>query len=434
MANQRLTKRVVDAAERGGRGDVFIWDTDLRGFGLRVSTGGAKSYVFQYRMKGRPARRMTLGGHGSPWTTETARKEAERRFIQVRQGIDPADEDRRIADEAKRLVEEAEKKATQELVFVFETYADSFVEHYLKPNWKDTWYDAQRILITAKKHFGGKSILEIRRSDVAQWLDTYSDRPGMKKLVHSVFRKMFNWAADRGDIEVSPIASMKAPKGVPKRQRMLNHEELISAWLASAQLGELWGPYVRLMIVTVQRREEVACMDWSEVDMDQAIWQLPSDRAKNDNPHRIPLSPLAVTELEQLGPKKSGLVFSTTGKTGVSGFSKAKKKLDDEMLTIMRERAQKRGEAPEDVVLAPWRMHDLRRTGATNLQALGVPVEVTEAVLNHISGSIGGVAGVYNLFRYDPQKRQALDAWASHLTFLLQGGQATNILPFARYG
>ena len=165
--------------------------------------------------------------------------------------------------------------------------------------------------------------------------------------------------------------------------------------------------------------------------MDQAIWQLPSNRAKNDNPHR---SPLAIAELELLGPKKSGLVFSTTGKTGVSGFSKAKKKLDDEMLAIMRERAQKRGEAPEDVVLAPWRMHDLRRTGATNLQALGVPVEVTEAVLNHISGSIGGVAGVYNLFRYDPQKRQAIDAWASHLTFLLQGGHATNILPFARYG
>jgi len=434
VANQRLTKRVVDAAECGERSDTFIWDTELRGFGLRVSTGGAKSYVFQYRMKGGTARRMTLGAHGSPWTTETARKEAERRLFQVRQGIDPAEETRRKAETAKRLADEAAKEAAQNLVLAFDAYADSFVELYLKTSWKDSWLDAERILNYAKKHFGTKLISEIKRTDVVKWLDTYSDRPAMKKLVHSVFRKMFNWAANRGDIDVSPIAGMKSPKGVPKRQRLLSHEELICAWLASKKISPFWGPYVRLMILTVQRREEVAGMDWSEIDLDQALWQLPSDRAKNDIPNRVPLNALAVAELESLGPKKSGLVFSSTGTTSASGFSKAKKKLDDEMLIIMIERAKMRGEAIENMDLIPWRMHDLRRTGATNLQALGVPVEVTEAVLNHISGSTGGVAGVYNLFRYDPQKRQALDAWSNHITLLLQGGQVTNILPFARYG
>ncbi len=405
---------MVDAAEPSPRGDQFIWDTELSGFGLRVSTGGVKSYVFQYRIKGRAARRMTIGGHGNPWTTETARREAERRLLQVRGGVDPVEEERRLLEEARAREQLEAQAELRRRAFSFDTYADSFVQHYLKQHWRDSWKDGENILKTAKTHFGTRPITEIKRTDVVEWLDRYGDRPGMKKLTHSVLRKLFNWATDRGDLEHSPISGMKAPKTPPKRQRVLSQEELMCVWLAADKLGDLWGPYFRLLIATMQRREEVGAMDWSEINLEEAVWQLPSDRAKNDRTHRVPLNALAIVELKKRKPSSSGLVFSTTGSTAVSGISKAKKRLDVEMLTVMQERAKGRGAEAMPVNFLPWRIHDLRRTGATNLQSLGIPVEVTEAILNHVSGTTGGVAGVYNLFRYEPQKREALKAW-NHL-------------------
>ncbi|MCK9549764.1 site-specific integrase [Aquamicrobium sp.] len=433
MANQRLTKKVVDAAETPTKNDAFIWDTELKGFGLRITPRGVKSYVLQYRMKGQPARRMTLGGHGNPWTAETARKEAERRLIKIKQGIDPVEEERQKVEHEKRRIAEEERKQREAEALAFDTYADLFVELYLKASWKDTWKSGEGVLKAVKPHFQ-KALPEITRSDVVELLDGYSDRPGMKKLVHSVLRKLFNWAVDRGDLDRSPIDRMKAPKTPPARKRVLSPEEVVALWHACADLGDLWRPFIRLLICTLQRREEVAGLDWSEIDFDTAMWQLPLERAKNDHPHRVPLNALALVELRSLGEKARGLVFTTTGKTPVSGFSKAKKKLDELMLKKLRDRAEQRGEDPEEIMLAPWRLHDLRRTGATNLQALGVPVEVTEAILNHISGTTSGIAGVYNLYKYEDEKRRALLTWSEQLTRLVSKNDgARNVVPFVRY-
>lgn len=433
MANIRLTKRVVDAAEPIGGSDTFLWDTELRGFGLRVTAKGIKSYVLQYRLRGRPARRVTLGGHGSPWTVETARKEAERRLIKIKQGIDPADEARAEAEAEQRAKEELERKSREAEIFAFSTYADEFLKLYLKPNWKDSWRSAEGVLNAVKPHFE-KALPDIRRSDIVELLDSYSDRPGMKKLVHSVLRKLFNWAVDRGDLDRSPIDRMKAPKTPAARRRVLTPEELIALWHACAELGDLWRPFIRLLICTLQRREEVASLSWSEIDLRTSMWELPLERAKNEHPHRVPLNALAITELKSLGPKARGLVFTTTGETSISGFSKMKRRLDELMLKHLRKRAEERGEAPEEVELIPWRLHDLRRTGTTNLQALGVPVEVTEAILNHISGTTSGIAGVYNLYRYEEEKRKALASWSRHLQKLVRRNEgARNVVPFARY-
>jgi len=421
MANQRLTKSSVDAIGTPAGNDIFVWDTELRGFGVRTTRKGVKSFVLQYRMKGKPARRVTIGGFGNPWTVETARKEAERRLIKIRQGLDPVEEERlRVEAEQKREEEEARRRVDAE-TYAFCTYADTFVESYLKVNWQDSWKTAEGLLNAAKPHFD-KSIRDITRADIAQHLDRYNDRPGMKKLVHSTFRKLFNWAEDRGDLDRSPIDRMKAPKAVAPRRRVLSAEEVIAVWHAAAELGALWRPYIRLLLCTMARREEVANMDWAEVDLAAAMWQLPAERAKNGRPHRIPLNALAMKELRSLSVAPKGFVFTTTGKTGISGFSKMKKALDEKMLEILRDRTEKRGEEPETVELPGWRLHDLRRTGTTNLQALGVPVEVTEAILNHISGTTAGVAGVYNLYRYDPEKRDALDKWSKQLEILVRNG------------
>ncbi len=402
MSNRSITIRTIDAIKPCPTGDVYTWDTNLRGFGLRVTPNGVKSYVLQYRVSGGPARRKTIGLHGSPWTTQTARKEAERLLMIVRQGIDPVEAQR----EARR----------REKALNVAAYCDFFVDLYLQPHWPDTWPEAMRTLENVvKPRWGKRSLLSLKRADMVKLMDEYADRPGRKKYVHSLLRKMFNWAVDREDIEVSPLNGMKAPKAVASRRRVLGQEELVCLWKACDQVGWPWGPYVRLLILTMQRRQEVAEMDWSEIDLVAKTWTLPAERAKNGEAHIVPLTDLAVDQLNAMQPKANGLIFTTTGKTAVSGFSKAKRTLDTEMAAVMKER-QRTGTGGVTIVsIAEWRLHDIRRTGATNLQALGIPIEVTEAVLNHISGTRAGVAGIYNRYKYEPEKRAALEAWDQRL-------------------
>jgi integrase len=406
MASQSITIRTIEASKPCPGRDVYTWDSGLRGFGLRVTPNGVKSYVLQYRVDGRPARRTTIGIHGSPWTTQTARKEAERLLMLVRQGVDP--------------VEEARNAKRREKVLNFSSYCDQFVELYLQANWPDTWPEQQRILENVlKPRWGKKALTALKRADMVKLMDDYADRPGSRKVIHSLLRKLFNWAVDREDIDISPLAGMKAPKACPSRRRVLGQEELICLWQATGQASWPWGPFVRLLLLTMQRRQEVAEMDWSEIDLEAKTWTLPAERAKNDEAHIIPLTEMAVAELAALYPQERGFVFSTTGITPVSGYSKAKRLLDERMLKVMHRRQKERGGNPQSVKIDEWRLHDLRRTGATNLQALGIPIEVTEAVLNHISGTRAGIAGIYNRYKYEPEKRVALEAWDSRLQELL---------------
>ncbi|MFI8667358.1 tyrosine-type recombinase/integrase [Qipengyuania sp. NPDC077410] len=406
MANQSITVRSVRSVKPNPKGDIYIWDTILKGFGLRTTPSGAQSFVFQYRVDGGPARRKTIGPVGSPWTPATAREEVKRLLIQVYQGIDPVEAKR----EAKR-----KKEALN-----FKAYSEKFVELYLKENWKGTWKAAQQTLQNvAIPRWANMAVNEISRADIVKVMDEYSDRPARRKDIHSVLRKLFNWATDREDIEVSPLAGMKAPKAVPARRRVLDDKEMVALWKASEKAGWPWGAFVRMLILTMQRRQEVAEMDWSEIDIDACRWVLPAARAKNDEEHIIPLSKLAMKELNRLSPKPSGLVFTTTGTTPVSGFFKGKKALTEDMLEYLQACQIELGGDPENVNLPNWRLHDIRRTGATNLQSLGIPVEVTESVLNHISGTRAGVAGIYNRYKYDNEKRAALDAWCAKIEAMI---------------
>jgi integrase len=203
---------------------------------------------------------------------------------------------------------------------------------------------------------------------------------------------------------------------------------MLLVWKATAELGYPFGPLIRLLILTGARREEVAALDWSELDNGAQIWVLPPSRSKNGVSARQPLSTLAVAELDAIanrqgkpaGWPKSGLVFSTTGNTSVSGYSRAKARLDKAITAL----------AAKDDALPPppWRLHDLRRTLATGLQRLGVRFEVTEAVLNHVSGSKGGVAGVYQRYDWATEKASAVQAWADHVSGLLNGADQTNVV------
>jgi integrase len=340
-----------------------------------------------------PTRRYTIGTHGSPWTPETARREAERILIMVRQGIDPVD----AKNERRR----------QAVDLAFDSYVDSFTRLYLQKRWKD-WKLGEGVLRReVVPVLGNKPLPRITRADVAPIWDRLDDRPAVARLTHATLRKLFRWAVTRGDIERSPIEGLPAPASIPSRDRVLSDAEIGLLWRGTEELGRPFGPLFQLLILTGQRRDEVASMEWSELDRSDASWLLPAYRTKNRRVHHVPLSVPALRVLDQLANgdqwPHSGYVFSTTGKTPVSGFSKAKKRLDE----FMRGKLAHRFE--------PWRAHDIRRTLATGLQRLGVRFEVTEAVLNHVSGARSGVAGVYQRYDWAAEKRDALESWSSKL-------------------
>jgi integrase len=222
----------------------------------------------------------------------------------------------------------------------------------------------------------------------------------------------------------------------------LSDDETALAFRASASLAYPFGPMFELLIATGQRREEAAGLDWSELDRAKALWTLPRERAKNDESNIVPLNRLAISALDRAAGRglerttdwpRKGLVFTTTGSAPVSGHSKAKAKLDARMLAIARQEALDASQDVDDVLLAPWRLHDARRTLATGLQRLGVRFEVTEAVLNHVSGSRSGIAGVYQRHGWGPEKRAALDAWGAHIEALLDPALAAgNVIQLRR--
>lgn len=407
MPSVKITKRSVDAVIPGAT-QSFLWDTEVKGFGLKISTAGKRTYVFQYRTGGRESatQRFTIGEHGSPWTPDLARKEALRLAGMVRQGSDPREDQRQRRKAAVTLA--------------FDDYVDFFVERYLKVHWK-SWNEAERIL---KRDivpvFRRRPLPSITKGDVDDLLSGMKNRPALKRQAYAILHKLFNWATKtRGDIPVSPMASMDAVPTVKARDRHLSAEELTAFVLAADATPYPFGPYFRVLAGTLQRRETVAGSDWAQFSATNNLWSIPAHMMKNDVDHLTPCSDEVKEVLGTLESKRAGLIFTTTGTTAISGFSKAKAALDKRMIATLRSRAEARGEDVADVedtvILPQWRLHDLRRTGITALQAMGVPVEVTEDILAHTSGTREGVAGVYNKYRYLPEKRVALGLWGEFL-------------------
>ena len=229
-------------------------------------------------------------------------------------------------------------------------------------------------------------------------------------------RACFQWAVRRGSLEANPFANLPLTP-VTKRDRVLTDEELRAIWVATGGLGS-FNSIVRMLILTGQRREEVASMTWEEVAPDLSAWTIPGDKAKNGVAHFVPLSSQAQAIL-QTAPRMAreahahGLDYVFPGEQGVySGWSKSKERLD------------KRSRVSE------WTLHDLRRTLATGLQKLGVRLEVTESVLNHISGSRAGIVGVYQRHEWAAEKRAALNAWGAHVAAVVDPREAGgNVTP-----
>jgi integrase len=243
-------------------------------------------------------------------------------------------------------------------------------------------------------------------------------------------RAAFAWAVKRGAVHTNPFAALPVRKGIAKRERVLSDLEIGEIWRAAGKASVPFGPIIRLLILTGQRRGEVAGMTWGEISDDLTIWTLLGERTKNGATHTVPLSALARDLLKTALPDRRGgrelALPGAVGKFPFAGWSKAKAALDN---AILAARAADANLAP----LTPWNVHDLRRTVATGLQRIGVRLEVTEAILNHISGSRGGIAGVYQRHDWAAEKRAALDAWAAHVRSIVKrSADGTNVVKMPR--
>jgi len=408
----KLTDLAVARAKPPASGRIEIWDSMLPSFGLRISEQGTKSWMVMYRVRGGAPgkRRLTLGRY-PVISLAKARERARRIFELAFDGIDPAEG----------------RPPAREPAPSFEKVAEQFISRYAKP--KNRGWHRQQVDLAREftPYWGTRRIDTITRRDVLDVLDQISDRvsPLRANRQLALIRKLFNWCLERGVLEISPAANVKPPGREVSRDRVLSDDEIRSVWVCCDAVGHPFGAIFKLLVVTSQRREEVGRMLWADLDLGKGSWTIPRERSKNGVANEVPLSPLALAIIKEL-PRFEGedLVFSASNGSGrpASGYSKAKLRLD--RMIAARRASEGSPEMPE------WWLHDLRRTAASGMAQLGVPPHVIERVLNHISGSQAGVAGIYNRYGYLPEKRQALDAWSRYVENLVTPGQG-NVVPLA---
>lgn len=420
-----LTVKAIEAL-KGGVSRKEVPDGVLAGLYLVVQPSGAKSWAVRYRVAGQ-SKKLTLG----QWPAidlGSARDIARKALVTVAEGSDP--------NAQKKAAKQSASDAAAARDRVEEVVA-SFVERYVKPNNKpSTAKETERLLLKdVVPAWKGRRIQTVARRDVIELLDAVADRGAtvLANRVLAALRRMFNWCIERGIVDASPCDRIKAPSAETSRDRVLGDDELRLVWTAAERLGWPFGPLVRLLMLTGQRREEVAGMRWGEVDLAKRLWTIPKERAKNGQAHDVPLSALAVDILQNV-PRvagRAGFVFSTTGESSVSGYSNAKERLDRIMLDLAREEAKAAGVSDADaakIELADWRFHDFRRTVASNMARLGISLPVIEKLLNHTSGSFAGVVGVYQRHNYADEKRAAVEAWESFLQSS-RNGPLGNVIP-----
>ncbi|KAA1054690.1 tyrosine-type recombinase/integrase [Azospirillum argentinense] len=394
MANRaKLTAELVKQTPLPTSGQIIVWDTDVKGFGLRLTTG-TKAFICNYRVKGRE-RRVTIG-NATVWKVADARDEAKRLLQDVDKGVDPVAA--REAEEASRE-QERQREHDERTKLVF----SAVVAEWLKRDQADnrSAADVERLVNRELlPRWGERLVTDITKRDVVELLDAKMDagHPVMANRILAHTRRLFNWCLERSIIATSPCANLSRPATERSRDRILTDTELAKVWTACA-----WdwpgGAAVRFIILTVSRRDEAFGATWAEIDFDKREWTIPAERAKNGKAHVLPLPPAAVELLTSL-PTRKGFIFSMDGSVCFSSYSRA------------RDRIEKRS-AVED-----WTFHDLRRTAATGMAALGTSPVVIERILNHVNAAGSTLAAVYNRYSYASEMRSALDGWADHVLSL----------------
>jgi integrase len=411
---------------------------DGRGLYLVIQKSGTKSWVFRYRSPtSGQSTKLTLGPVdlstrevtgdpvvGMPLSLATARQLVAMLKRELAMGRDPAVEKRHARIRPSE-----------------HGYADAvaaYVDHISRNRreWKETAAalglkpDAEGELRPTRgglcERWREKPVASLTEDDLFAVIDEARRRgiPGLElrvrgpnesraRAMHGALSSMFGWLKGRRRIKANPFDALRRPRAAEARERTLTDDEIRKFWAATESLTPAFCNSLRLMLITGQRRGEVAGMRRSELSADGTIWTIPGTRTKNKREHALPLSPLAreiVAGTESIG---EDLLFTTTGTTPISGWSKIKPRLDGMM------------------GLAGWRIHDLRRTAVTGMARAGADLHVIERAVNHTSGSFGGIVGVYQKHKFAEEVKVALEAWANLVTSIVEG-RADNVVPITR--
>lgn len=388
----KLTKATIAKLTLPRRkSEILHFDDDLPGFGIRIREGGSKTWVYQFKV-GSKHRRMTLG-HVAALEPQVAREQAAKLHAQVRLGQDPAGlraESRARADETFGAC-----------VCLFLAWQRDRVKSFR---------DVERQLVKNCAALHSLPLAKIDQRTLAAQLARITARgsPTQANRTRASLSKFFNWACGEGMAENNPAALCnRNPE--KSRDRVLSRNEIKQIWAALPDSD--YGAIVKLLVLTGQRATEISDLQWSEIDRERGLISLPPSRVKNKRRHIVPMSDMVRAIIEARPQNGRDHVFGIGEKRGFTGWSRAKSELD------------------RAVKVAPWRIHDIRRSVVTHMsEELGIQPWIIESIVNHVSGYKGGIRGVYDKSTYEAEKTTALNRWAEHVAAVVKG-RDSNVTP-----
>jgi integrase len=387
MPRIRLSKSTIDALP-SPTADTVYWDAATPGFGLKVTPKSRKVFIVLYRTGGAGSklRKYTIGPYGRV-TLHQARVAAQKVFSAKFEGRDPA----------------AEKRAARRQVLAdrVDDLLEEFITQHVSKN-----RSAPEVARLLRREVGGpwsgKSIHELGKRDVVKLVSAIEQRGApvaANKLLKSI-KTFFTWCVGRAVLDRSPAEGVPLPAKEVARDRVLSDAELSQIVLAARGMGGPYGGIVELLALTGQRREEVAQLRWDEIDLMQRRWILPKVRTKNNKEHIVPLSDPAIVLLRRF-ERVQPVVFATSSGKTFRTFSRSKRELD--LLCGVTD----------------WRLHDLRRTCVSGMARLGVAPHIADKILNHQTGTISGVAAVYQRHDFLAERKDALACWGAHFARII---------------
>lgn len=385
-----------------GKTVEFFWDTELRGYGVKIflDAGGIirRNFVVQFRINGRQRRRRI--GDAAKINADAARKKALSWLGDVAKGVDPAPV---AADQPEVL-----------------TFAKAVEQHLTlkRGELRAATFRVKALYLTHPKYFGAlhkMPISKVTRSDVSSAIDKITEASGKPTAsrARAHLSALFVWCLQRGHVEQNPVDGSANPATAPSRDRVLSDEELVAVWKSCGK--DAFGAIVKLLVLTGARRSEIGALRWSWIDLERGTITIPGDiddggrfeGTKNGRPLKVPVITDLMREVIESVPRVGDGLFGAKGFTNWSRSSL-------------------------DVALAePWHLHDIRRSVATGMANLGIAPHVIEAALNHVSGAKKGVSGIYNRSDYAREVKTALSVWSDHIDAIVRG-RKRKVVPLLR--
>lgn len=390
MPKVRLTNQYIANLKPLGK-RLELQDEGTRGLALRLNVSGKKSFIYRYRFNDK-VKRYTIGSYPEISLAQARDKSKEITF-NLSQGIDPLVEKRKNKDQFKGEI-------------TFAELSDLYIKRHLPSLSPSTAKEYTRIIKAELNRKLGKLYLsEITKRRLIDLIDAIAVDRGHNTLsnrVRAVLSSIYSFAVNKGILESNILLNLKLKKKEKKRDRVYSQQEIQQLWAAFEAQDQLIGTIYKLLLLIGQRAGETCQMRWSDLDLDKAIWTIPTEVTKSERLHIVPLPEQALE-----------LIFSMKPVTGSKKYVFNSPKLEDQPITWIHKATAR---IKKDSGITDFRPHDLRRTMASNLAEMGVNRTILGKILNHkgLSGD-SSVTAIYDRYDYLEEKREALENWGQSL-------------------